>query len=428
MHPSRHALLGTLLGSVVALAGACAPQNASIGEGSFVGFLSVNTSAVFVNDDLRIEDFDENWVIDCRALPEGQERLEGAIDNCAEGGGVRVPRQQGAEVVLHEAWIDRDAYVVVREELDPWRGEAVMTSEGDLQLTFHHRLPGGDFRWSTVIDPNFQPVECLPQDDGQLAFTAIDGDWVQQWSAAMTTPNYEGGDVVWPGRSDEGFVIPLNAVSYQFNPGQTEQTWSLPPTMEAGYARARFGPEEIFNQSSRYGLPSAYLAFDLDDREGPPRDRIWYAELPVGATEDELRDNRAFQNLMRTAEATAFQTQEELAAFGVPNPERFRPFIPSNAWRSPDGTTGGFDGWAEMHYSWIRIDQPREDVRVGADISGEFVAWFFGSNSQSRFMVEGTFEVSNVKKDRWTVPNVQQERLEESNTNLCGRQFGETED
>ena len=72
-------------------------------------------------------------------------------------------------------WLMNDSFFLKEGELDTWRSEAVMTSEGDFQITLHQELAGGkeDFRIAFVIDPNYQPVECIQS--GDTCYT-LDGE------------------------------------------------------------------------------------------------------------------------------------------------------------------------------------------------------------------------------------------------------------
>jgi hypothetical protein len=422
-----------IVAAAVLASSACKPQNATLTSGSYTAFLSLSTSANFVEGKIHQEDLQDSWIWDCRILFDEDDRPEGAdMSLCdADNGGVKVTRGSTPDRIRHETWANNGGFMGIREDLDPWRGEGVITSENDFQVTFHHRVSDTDFRFAFVIDPSFQPTECQDDGAGGIANNPIDGDWLDGWSRAMTEPNYEGGEVKWTGKSSEGTLFMLNAGSYQVDPdslpnADTIGYWSLPPKMEAGFARARFGAEEMFGEQARYGEPYLYTTFNPRSTEPFDRDWLYFVELDPeqfggGNFEQEVRSYNPFRNMMTRAEQIADQTREEISAVypsGVTG-DSYEPAVVSNAWRKPDGFTGGFDGWGEMHYSWVRIDQDRTEIVAGADISGEFSIWFYGANSQSRVLVQGEFEVDNVKKDRWTTPNVNEDKLEENGTTLC---------
>lgn len=389
-------------------------------------FISKSTSQVYVEGKVRTEDFDTRWVIDCRG---GETVVEGALDNCRDDGGlvgINVPSENGDRAIQHEAWINRDAFDVVHEPLDPWRGEAVMTSEGDLQLTFHHRLPGSDFRFAVVVDPEFAPSRCDEDENGNLIQQPIDGDWIGEYTESLTEDNYDGGENNWTGQGTGGSLFLLNSVSYQFNPDQTDTTWSLPFYMEAGYATAQWGPELMGYQAPRWGMPRAYASFELDDRNGPAPADVFYTYFnPDNLPEDHeaaLRGDSRFQALYQKINGAAAQSAEEFEAMyaGQIDAPDFTPYVPSEAWRRPDGNPAGFDGWGGLYYSWVRFDQERDLLTVGEKLTGEFRLYFFGANSQSHLMVEGRFETKGVRKDTWVTRDVQQDKLEESGVTLCG--------
>jgi hypothetical protein len=416
----------------VLLGMACAPQNAEITGGTYTAFLSLNTSGVFVGDQVDIDQFDNSWIIDCRA--QDIRHPEALSELCDEEAG-RVANPWEASRSQHESWINRDGYLAVHEELAPWRGEAVMTSEGDFQLTFHHDLPGNDFRFAIAVDPKFAPSECRQDESGAVSLQPIDGDWIGGWTRGVSEPNFEGGEVQFVGNTDPGgTMIPLNANSYQFNPDLTTTSWVLPQKMEAGYARARWGPEEMFMQASRFAEPVAYANFELDSDTGPPLGLLYVLHPGIGGRaidvedyqgddyEEKLRASTPFRNLMNRVELVAQQVEQEMdflhAGRGVN--ESYRPFVPSNAWRRPDAYYSGLDRWGEMHTSWIRFDQERDQIARGEDVTGEFRLWFFGANSQSRLLVEGRFEAKGIKRDTWVTRDVMAEKMEENGTGVCG--------
>jgi hypothetical protein len=427
---SARFLSGILLASV-----ACAPQNAQLERGSYTAFLSLNTSPVFVDGSIRVEDTDQQWAFDCRALVDESFRFSHPtiplIDNCRANGGVDVDDGVASRQIIHEEWANRDAFVVVREELEPWRGEAVMTSEGDLNVTFHHNLPGGDFRFAFAIKPTFAPRECRER-DGVVAFEPVDGDWIEGWSRAVNEPNYDGfeAELQWPEayapRRGRGHVFMLNAFSYQFDPDDRTRVWSLPPQWRAGYARARWGPEELFFVPTRFGRPRAYTAFD-EQGQGPALGDLFYVSLnPNNFDEEdfesEVRSYGPFINMMRLAERTGREMQDEMASLYPSNvpADTLRPVVPSHAWRKPDGVAAGLQGWGEINPSWVRFDQDPSEIEVGASLSGNFAMRFYGATSQSQVFVQGYFEIPRVKKDRWVTRNVNEDKRIENQTSVCG--------
>jgi len=97
------------------------------------------------------------------------------------------------------------------------------------------------------------------------------------------------------------------------------------------------------------------------------------------------------------------------------------PRVHTNEWRTPDGNAPGLDGWVELHYNYVRFDQPREELASGNAASGEFHLVFDGFESQSRVVVQGKFHIDEIQDDRWTVQNLEEDKLEEFGTEVCGQ-------
>lgn len=123
-----------------------------------------------------------------------------------------------------------------------WREEVVLTTEGDLQLTFHSRTQFGDLRFGWVIDPVFQPEECVQDEDGNIALEPKDGDWIENWSASG-----EDGTTTYY----------LNTFTSQINPANQEEYWSFENEWRAGYAFMHLGDpgpadETFYSYSTDY--------------------------------------------------------------------------------------------------------------------------------------------------------------------------------
>ena len=141
--------------------------------------------------------------------------------------------------------------------MDAWRSEALINSEGDLQLTIHVDLGDDqDFRYVWSIDPDFAPDDCLENEDGELYRAFSDGSsWVQEWSED----------------EDGNLVYYLNAGSYQVDPTDSENSWYLSDDMVAGYSHAKFAAEEFSSHPGEYGhydLDGSPLAWGTDALSG----------------------------------------------------------------------------------------------------------------------------------------------------------------
>ena len=383
---------------------ACAPQNATMTGGEFTMLMSLNSSLILINETIDPEDFDEHWQVDCREVPIGEEetfdKLENPIDVC----------NNDAWPPVHEGWLNIDGYEVVSEPIEPWRGEAIMTWEGDFQMTFHHHLPSGeDFRFAVVVDPNFQPRACVQSEDGtDVEWENLDGDWIENWSADIGGPD-------WTGTGTSGVLYYLNAGAYQFNPSSTDQSWSLQRDWRAGYTTAKFGEEDFGRRTTRYGLPESYASFELDDAYELAPENLFYTAMAEGADPTTDLD---FQAQITEVREVAERVSAE---FGLAQVE-FKPMVHTNEWRTPDGIPSGLDAWVGLHYNWVRFDEG-STLEVGGNASGEFQLVYDAADGQSRLFVSGNFEVDKIKKDRWVVDDLEQTKLEENETVLCGESY-----
>jgi hypothetical protein len=394
----------------------CTPDNATITDGSYTAFLSYTTSRSLQKTQSDWpEKFPGHLLVDCRDIDEeaGEELVPGADTNEAQ----TACRDFGRD---HELWLEYDAYHIVSGPIEEWRGEAILTSEGDVQVTFHTRLPDNqDFRFAFVVDPQFQPRECRQNDSGEPELSDVDGDWVGNWS----------NDV------DEGTMFYLNAGSYQFNPNNTEDVWVFPDEWAAGFAVAKFAEEDVYARSVRYGLPDAYSGYELDQSALTQRD-LFYEEVEPGADPTTDEGFLSLVDDVARGDADGADCFDD-AATGVSREVEceFNTFtqqlgdaphveldtrVHTNTWRIPNESAAGLDGWVELHYNWVRFDQDREDLTIGNAASGEFNLVLDAVESQSRVLVKGSFEIDEIKKDHATVQDLSADKLEEYGTEYCG--------
>lgn len=375
---------------------ACTPQSAEIvdGTGAFAAFMAANTSTNILNDVVDLEEAEYLWGVDCTSNPN---RIDDRLTICQDP--LWPPQSEG--------WLTNDGFYGIGGELTTLRGEAIMTMEGDLQIGFHHELPGGERFWfAFVIDPLFQPTECLEQ-DGQLERVPEDGNWLENWSNDLE----EG---------ENGTLYYLNARSYQFNPNTTDETWTLPDRWLAGYAAGRIGSEPLILRTTRYGKPSAYDAVEAEQADEVSRSEIWYYGFEGG---EDPTTNAGYQAMLdNDVRPVATRAMDEFVLATPPEISdmlAYKPRIHTNEWRTPDGRASGLDGWGEMHYNWVRID-PGADITVGGAVSGTFHLMFDAQDSQSRVVVSGDFNVDEIQKDRWATVDVEAQKIAENNANICG--------
>lgn len=408
----------------IALAAACAPQNAKIEQGDFTAFLAATNSPTLGKGKLDLEGFKDTEgfqrrdSIDCRNFETAKNkaennklRLEDRALICADD------KQQSPHwPPSHEIWLEDNGFYVVGGKLDPWRGEAFVSSEGDVQIGFHQRLPGGeDFRFAFVVDPNFQPTQCVQNASGNVEALPIDGDWIGEWSKSA---------------ADGSQLFMLNAGAFQFDPLDTQNQWNFPDKFEAGFAAGKFADDAFISRASLFGDPATYLD-PIDPLSGQVNvtesDLLW-CEFDGG--EDPTKSS-CMQAQVTRANDLADGIQAELEAFGVPaaagDMPSVRPRVEDNLWRTPDGKSAGLDGWVELDYSWVEFDKG-SDLTVGGAASGTFNLMLDATDSNSRFYVRGRFSVDRFKKDNWTTKYLPAIKAEQNNAIVCGKPTNASEE
>ncbi len=447
------------------LLSACTPQNAVLVGGDYFGFISENTSFSLQKESIDPYDWgDDMWTIDCRTFADGKEKralqLTGIDPECEDNDKrpqcqdrrlkklcddwVEVPQTEPVRYrPEHETWMGQSPWWVVHENLEPWRGEAVITAEGDIQIGFHHRLPGGsDFRFAFVIDPDFAPKQC-DIESGEAV--PRDGDWLANWSASTArqidgVPGLEhlakyANAAELDQRGETGAVFFLNSGGFQFNPDNTLDYWFLPEQWEAGYGGGKYSEENFQTRAPRWGINEVYEYFEVyDPGEGygvePRASDLFFCELAEG--EDPL-DNTCFQNLLAELDDEIMPSIRDTynkalkPAFRDFDAQKewspdWSPVYHDNTWRPADGRKAGFDGWAELHYNVVAFDKtPAEMAKLeaGDSFKGAFTIVYDGLDSNSRFLVRGEFEVPKLKQDRWTTVDLRALKLEENGNTLC---------
>lgn len=421
---SRRALL--LVPIVIS---ACDPHTADITIGDYTTWLAGANSLTLFRETVPLDTYGEDHLaIDCRELDD---------DSLRVGGDARIKGlcQSTDWPPTHETWLVNDGFEIVRGDLDPWRGEAIVTNEGDLQLAFHHTLPGGsDLRFEVAVDPNFRPRRCEEVDkDGDgvaegVELVDVNGSpWLEQWSRTAN------------GLPSDGTMFFLNANSFQLDPRDRSARWNLPNTWRAGYATARFSDDSFVARATRFGLPSTYV--QVADAivvvgELVPASALFFCELQEG---DDPQDDFCLQDQIFAPTGSAVkdrvndladEVEAELMAYGVRPTSAVqgdggtvppaRPQTHDNFWRAPDAEFEGLDGWQEMHYSWVWFTADSQ-LEEGGRASGQFSILFDGQSTTSRMLLRGSFTVSNFTKDFWTTAYLPLEKLEENGTEICGQ-------
>lgn len=416
---------------VLLIAAACTPNNLVVTNGSYVAFIADTTSLSLQKGAVNPQDFPVNYNVDCRD-GEDEVLLPDFIKICNEENGSWPPKQ--------EIWATQDGFQVVSEPLAPWRGEALITSEGDLQLAFHHRLPGGaDTRFIMSIDPDFAPVHCVQTPEGPVR-EPLDGDWVEAWSGdldwvAQNLDNYPGAFDHMEPYLDGGRLYYMNAYSFQYDPRNTEaRDWDVPEEWTAGAARGKFSEEDVSHRATRYGEPRIYNALAVSGTtetqyQGISVDDLFWCDLeegadpytdPCGAASfgfDSMTDldehvHQVVRDTYEDLDRLFKPVKSEPAVFG------YAPLAHVNYWREPDGLPAGFDGWASLEYNYIVFDKDSV-LEEGGRAKGAFSLLLDATLSQTRVFVKGEFEVEKIKKDRWVAPDLPELKLAENDVELC---------
>lgn len=440
--------------ALLALAG-CTPNSAKMveGTGMLTGFLSANSSftllkGAFNPDDVVGETVEGNditgstWNVDCRELDadESDLRLEDPLNICQN--------INWGSNVMTQRWMAEDAWRGFQMPLDPWRGEALITREGDLQIGFHNRIPGGeDFRWSFAIRPDFQPTTCSGA-DGSVTAEPIDGDWLGEWSTDLDWVAEQ--ENVTPFLADVandfagGRLYYLNARSYQLNPDLLEdifengRRWTLPEQWLAGYARATFGEEDFHSRPTYYADPGAYLQADSDLLEIVLPEQVYFADGCVTVAEGldsgslpandcTVTSGNPERDGMDDVEGYVIEDwRDTRREFNLITPDEvdtdYMPIPHFNRWRRIDDEKAGLDAWMELNHSWVVLSADSitdGTVSVGDSVEGAFSILFDPDDSNSRLVVQGRFTVNRVHRERWGGPNLRAEKFEEAGLEPC---------
>ena len=239
-------------------------------------------------------DWEHSYNLDCREWEDRATRRELELEDAIPCGPLAIDPENDRDGAVHEVWVNEAGYRVVSQQLEPWRGEAFIGAEGDMQIGFHHRLPGGaDMRFLFAIDPDFQPTSCEPTDDGGVQREVLDGDWIANWSEELQyiqeqDDEYQAAFAHMADYLDNGQLFFMNATSYQINPRAVNDFWFIPDQWEAGASRAKLSEELMIMRQSVWAYPWVYE--ELDDPTGdtntqPPFNEtaLWWCELEEGA-------------------------------------------------------------------------------------------------------------------------------------------------
>lgn len=368
---------------------ACTPQDATV-TANYAMFLADDSSDALNLLRLRNQfDKQKDLVpVDCRTLEDEGERLEGADPACADVAPAWYPW-----LTQYQYWLKEGS---VSSDNDVWRTEAILTSEGDLQLTAHaHVGDFGDFRFGFVINPDFQPQTCEGEGDA-AAMTDVDGSWLEGWSAN------DSGSTVWH----------LNDSSYQINPNNFNDYWSFPTDWSAGSSFARFGEEVIYHQGVQY---AQYSGESLD---GP----LYYPYIKSGTVETDLPFPDGTIDEWATAIDDELTTRDDIRTLGQAKDFTTEYRVHSNSWRPVDDLEPGLDGWVEVVLGYVTIEgfTPGDKIEAGdANLKGTFQLYMTATDTPSRLLINGEFNITHITQINSYSPSLEEEKREEYGTPAC---------
>ncbi len=204
----------------------------------------------------------------------------------------------------------------------------------------------------------------------------------------------------WSADEDDHTIWYINAGSYQLSPFNDQDYWTLPAEWRAGFATSKYASEEFLVESQDF----FYYGMSFEDPN--------YAGLDSYA-EDVQADGDAWLS--------------EPCEFGMVAPDAdgacgFDYKVESNSWRPVDIDGAGLDNWVEGHHSFVRlenVDGKKPVLEVGGTVKGDFQLYLGGYESASGMLVKGSFEVEDIRKDRWGYDDLETEKFEESGREAC---------
>ena len=392
----------------------CAPQDAVM-TGDWTTWLAANSS-----DSVREKKLDLTKAtrIDCSGRTSDDPDYIGSTDpnfDCTK-----------VAALQYNTWLQDDGFYrmgggLSTDKNEVWRTDALINSEGDFQLSFHMNLDnnGEDFRAAFSIKPDFAPVTCTADADGNPEIVYQDGaNWLDEWSRHPQDAGYK--------------VYYLNAGAAQTNPSDSNVFWYFTTDWAAGYSDARFSADNFGS------IPTAYDWSDPSAQTGKScktgtLDRLFYwsnyfdptCETGHGSTPEDLSAAIATDlgsadhaGTPATPDAPAVQgawATEMTDVYGAPG---FDFKIEDNSWRTIDDAHQGIDGWVDLNTSWVRI-KDTSDLEVGGSAEGDFQIYYYAADSDSALLVKGTFSVDKIKGDPWGYPDLEDELRSQNDTPYC---------
>jgi len=253
-----------------------------------------------------------------------------------------------------------------------------------------------------VDDDNDELVDYYDPD----CETAFDNDETTQ-VVGEPVPFYLDNHPVldrWSEDEDGHTIWYINAGSYQLNPYDDTEYWSLPSEWRSGFATSKYASEEFLVETQDFFYYG--MSFENPNYEGLQE----YAESlqPTGDTWIE--------------EPCTYGLADSALSGGTDGACGFEYKIESNAWRPVDIDAAGLDNWVEGHHSFVRlehVDGATPVLEVGGTVKGDFQLYLGGYESASGMLLKGSFEVEDIRKDRWGYDDLEEEKFDESGREAC---------
>jgi hypothetical protein len=398
--------------------GGCAPHDGEV-SGDYLVYFSQGSSLEIQDiEDVRRIDLGDQANLDRLGLTPIDCR-----DLSAEAEGQRLPLADtsACDDTQWFWWFLYYPFYKKEDKIDAYRVEAVLTAEHDLQLTLHIDVPRfGDFRFGWVVDPTFQPTECLADGTDTATLQDVDGDWLENWAAT------EGTGTVWN----------LNAGAFQINPTNLADYWYIEQDWEGGYAFGRFEDDDFLNHATDYvdqdNFPLYLLTYDS---QAQPAN--------VGTLPESNFDYDSWVDKLREEFTYSEDHPSDLMTMGQSDfPLEVK--IEDNAWRMDPSEEDeeqsasnayGLENWVGVNTSWVQIDLTPDQVAAletghqDTPVTGTFQVALDGLASASKVFVNGTFSLDHIGKDVWDYGTTLDEiKREENNTPECGEDRLTTDD
>jgi len=277
-------------------------------------------------------------------------------------------------------------------------------------------------RDTVLEDGSIAVSECNDgeDNDGDGTIDIADADCNNAWDNSETTA--EAGEPIpvdidyapvlekWAEDEDGYSIHYLNAGSYQQNPANDEEYWSLPQEWLSGYAIAKYGAEEFDV------LPNDFLYVGADATNPNPDG---YSQAVDTVTSNYATYAEELQRAgFMVAPKGIGDGGRVVDIDGEETPLLFDFKIEDNAWRPIDLATAGLDNWIEAHHSWVRI-KDGSTFEVGEKVEGDFQIYLAGFESASNLVVRGTFVVNELGDDPWGYGVLEDEMREKNGTVPC---------